>query len=261
MRYIPGFHTVLVRSRFRPQIVDLHEAIPSMDLFGSSGLSSSRLASTNGLITVTFLAALVSAIAFVSSRIISHPLKHIPGSTLATLSTWPLFWQSIRGKRANWIVQQHQKHGPVIRIAPHKVCISSDTGIKLIYGNKAVKTHVYDTFRYRGVKMCIGLPDVKSAHSRRKALLPAFSRQNLLEMEPVIRNHLQHFLDWLEKFEVTNTPVDTFKWFRYLTFDVITDIAFGQQIGMLQSGDSHFIGQVELRNQRNGLVRQYPTII
>jgi hypothetical protein len=49
-------------------------------------------------------------------------------------------------------------------------------------------------------------------------------------------------------------PVDTFKWFRYLTFDVVTDIAFGQQIGMLTSEDSHFIEQVELRNKRNGLV-------
>lgn len=108
---------------------------------------------------------------------------------------------------------------------------------------------------FQDVKMCIALLDVKEAHGRRKALLPAFSRQNLLEMEPVIRAHLEKFLSWLENFDKTNTPVDTFKWFRYLTFDVITDIAFGQQIGMLSSNDTHFIEQVELRNKRNSLVR------
>mgnify|MGYP001602226442 FL=1 len=102
--------------------------------------------------------------------------------------------------------------------------------------------------------MCIGLRDVKQAHTRRKALLPAFSRQNLLEMEPIIRRHLEKFLHWLEKFDVAHKPVDAFKWFRYLTFDVVTDIAFGQQIGMLTSEDSHFIEQVEIRNKRNGLV-------
>jgi cytochrome P450 len=126
-----------------------------------------------------------------------------------------------------------------------------------IYSNKASKSHAYGTFKFRDVKMCIGLLDVKQAHARRKALLPAFSRQNLLEVEPVIRRHLEKFLKWLEKFDELNTPVETFQWFRYLTFDVVTDIAFGQQIGMLTTEDSHFTEQVELRNKRNGLVRSH----
>lgn len=153
-----------------------------------------------------------------------------------------------------WIMQQHSKYGPVIRITPNKVVVSADEGIKMIYSNKAAKSHAYDTFRFKEVKMCIGLLDMKEAHTRRKALLPAFSRQNLVEMEPVIRRHLERFLDWLVKFEQEGVAVDVFKWFRYLTFDVITDIAFGQQIAMLESEDNHFISQVELRNKRNSLV-------
>lgn len=154
-----------------------------------------------------------------------------------------------------WIMQQHGLYGSVIRIAPNKICVSDDAGVKLIYGNKAAKSHAYDGFRFRDVRMCIGLLDMKDAHTRRKALLPAFSRQNLIDMEPVIRQHLERFLDWLQKFDREAVAVDTFKWFRYLTFDVITDIAFGQQIGMLRSEDSHFIEQVEYRNKRNSLVR------
>ena len=153
-----------------------------------------------------------------------------------------------------WIMQQHKKYGPVIRIAPNKVSVAADEGIKMIYSNKAAKSHAYDAFRFKDVKMCIGLLDMKEAHARRKALLPAFSRQNLLEMEPVIRRHLERFLEWLVKFDQEGVAIDVFKWFRYLTFDVITDVAFGQQIGMLQSEDNHFISQVELRNKRNSLV-------
>ena len=108
--------------------------------------------------------------------------------------------------------------------------------------------------------MCIGILDVKSAHTRRKGLLPAFSRQNLLDMEPVIRLHLERFLKWLQKFDQLLEPVDVVKWFRYLTFDVVTDIAFGQQIGMLVSEDTHFIQQIEYRNTRNGLVFQCSTV-
>ena len=183
-----------------------------------------------------------------------HPLRHIPGPPLACISGAPLFYQSLIGERAHWIVRAHKKYGPVIRISPDKISVSDSSGVKAIYNNKSPKSHTYDTFRFQDVKMCIALLEVKQAHGRRKALLPAFSRQNLMEMEPVIRNHLEKFLGWLEKFDESNTPVDTFKWFRYLTFDVITDIAFGQQIGMLSSNDTHFIEQVELRNKRNSLV-------
>jgi cytochrome P450 len=184
-----------------------------------------------------------------------HPLRHIPGPVFSKISRAPLLYESLRGRRVRWIMKQHERHGPVIRIAPKKVCVAAEQGIKQIYSNKASKSHAYDAFRYHDVKMCIGLLDVKSAHARRKGLLPAFSRQNLKEMEPVIRLHLERFLQWLEKFDQLGQAIDVFKWFRYLTFDVVTDIAFGQQIGMLVSEDTHFIQQVEYRNMRNGLVR------
>lgn len=182
------------------------------------------------------------------------PLRKIPGPPLAILSSWPLIYHSWRGNRVFWIMKQHDRYGPIIRISPTKVCVQSPDGIKQIYSNKTPKSHAYDTFRYEDVKMCIGLLDVKSAHHRRKGLLPAFSRQNLVEMEPIIRAHLKKFLGWLEEFDRRDEPIDAFKWYRYLTFDVISEIAFGQKIGMLDGTDSHFIQQVEYRNKRNSLV-------
>jgi len=192
--------------------------------------------------------------AILLSQHFRSPLKHIPGPLLGTFSKFPLLFQSFRGRRASWIIEQHKKHGPVIRIAPNKVCVASQEGIKLIYSAKTSKSFAYKEFKYHDVKMCIGLLDVKSAHSRRKGLLPAFSQQNLMEMEPVIRFHLERFLKWLEKFDLSGEAIDCFKWFRYLTFDVVTDIAFGQQIGMLVEEDDNFIRQVEYRNKRNSLV-------
>jgi hypothetical protein len=147
------------------------------------------------------------------SRLTSDPLRHIPGAFFASLSTASLLLQSVRGNSANWIMRQHQKYGPVIRtrITPERVCVSSDEGVKLIYINKASKSHVYDTFKFRDVKICISLRHVKQAHASRKALLPAFSRQNLLEMEPVIRRHLERFLSLLEKFDASSIRVETFQ--------------------------------------------------
>ena len=202
----------------------------------------------------SFVILLVTGILLQVAKYYRHPLRHIPGSIFARTSRAPLFYQSLRGTRVHWIREQHARYGPVIRITPNKVCVASDEGIKQIYSNKAEKSHMYDAFKYQDVKMCLGLLDVKSAHVRRKGLLPAFSRQNLMKMEPVIRLHLERFLEWVKKFDQMNQTIDVFKWYRYLTFDVVTDIAFGQQIGMLASEDTHFITQIEYRNIRNGLV-------
>ncbi|KAK4949911.1 hypothetical protein LTR10_011753 [Elasticomyces elasticus] len=187
----------------------------------------------------------------------TNPLRHIPGSWAAITSRLPLFYESFSGNRAQWIIEQHKRYGPVIRIAPNKVCVASDEGVKSIYSNKTMKSTAYDGFRYHDVKMCIALRDVKSAHTRRKGLLPAFSHQNLVEMEPVIRFHLERFLGWLEKFSDSGEYIDCFKWFRYLTFDVVADLAFGQQIGMLVQEDDTFMRHVEYRNKRNGLARLF----
>jgi cytochrome P450 len=201
------------------------------------------------------LACLLFLVAWQILQYVRSPLRHIPGPWLAKITTIPLFIQSFNGDRAKWILEQHHYHGPVIQISPNKVCVASDEGIKAIYSNKAKKSSAYEGFHYRDVKMCIGLQDPKSAHMRRKGMLPAFSQQNLTEMEPVIRLHLERFLAWLNKFDDTGDYIDAFKWFRYLTLDVVTDIAFGQQVGMLVKEDDNFIQQVEYRNKRNSLVR------
>lgn len=57
-----------------------------------------------------------------------------------------------------------------------------------------MKSSTYETFRYQDVKMCIGLLDNKMAHTCRKGLLPTFPHQNLMEVEPVVRLHLERFL-------------------------------------------------------------------
>lgn len=206
-------------------------------------------------------ALLCTTIFYLLRQLLFHPLRAIPGPLLARVSPFPLFIESIKGNRMNWIVAQHNKHGPVIRIAPGKVCVADQSGIKAIYSNKAMKSSMYQNFMYKDTPMCIGLLTVKAAHQRRKALLPAFSRQVLIEMEPVIRSHLITFLNWLETFDERKEAIDAFKWFRYLTFDVVADVAFGQRLNLLGSGDSHFTEMVELRNKRNSLNGPFPFIL
>ncbi|EXL68532.1 hypothetical protein FOPG_15419 [Fusarium oxysporum f. sp. conglutinans race 2 54008] len=50
-------------------------------------------------------------------------------------------------------------------------------------------------------------------------------------------NHLTKLLQKLDEYEQRGQPLDVYRWFRYLTFEVVTDIGFGVQYDMITNGE------------------------
>lgn len=67
------------------------------------------------------------------SSFLHHPLAHIPGTFLAKLSPIPLWRLTYNGIEASTLTAEHQKKGPVIRIAPNEVSISDGAALAPIY--------------------------------------------------------------------------------------------------------------------------------
>lgn len=64
-----------------------------------------------------------------------HPLRKVPGPSLARFTE---FWRSIRYFRGTWlddIVKLHETYGPVVRIAPNEVSFVDETAMKHFYGH------------------------------------------------------------------------------------------------------------------------------
>lgn len=66
----------------------------------------------------------------------------------------------------------------------------------------------------------------------------AFSEVALREQLPIITSHMREFAHQIQKRASDNTEsrIDLNEWFNYLSFDVITDLSFGESLGALKRG-------------------------
>ncbi|KAJ7611713.1 cytochrome P450 [Roridomyces roridus] len=65
----------------------------------------------------------------------------------------------------------------------------------------------------------------------------AFSRSALMEFIPLIQETIGVFRDRLDGFcSSQGAFFDALPWFNYLAFDILSDLAFGERIGMLEKG-------------------------
>lgn len=76
-------------------------------------------------------------------------------------------------------------------------------------------------------------------HARiRKLTAHAFSEVALREQLPLIASHLHKFVHQIKQraSETEGGKVDLNEWFNYLSFDVVTDLSFGESLGALKRG-------------------------
>jgi hypothetical protein len=116
--------------------------------------------------TRSFLNLVVTAIVTLSSllvfpivyRLWLHPLRRVPGPRLAAITTQ---WQ-VRKIRAGkpFLQDVHEKYGPVVRIGPNRISVSSEEGFNKIYSKchkqtmcKRINPSSYSRFHQ-------GLPEV-----------------------------------------------------------------------------------------------------
>ncbi|KAI8634371.1 cytochrome P450 [Xylariaceae sp. FL1651] len=171
------------------------------------------------------------------------PLRAIPAPFPAQFTNWWLLSVCRRGKRYLIVDEQHKKLGKVVRIQPNHVSVADDEAIQVIYGhgNGFLKSDFYDAF----VSIKRGLFNTRdrTEHTRkRKMVSHTFAPKSISQFEPYIAENLEMFVNrWDELADKSprgdkTAHVDCLKWFNYVAFDTIGDLAFGAPFGMLRSG-------------------------
>ncbi len=69
---------------------------------------------------------------------------------------------------------------------------------------------------------------------KRKLVSQAFSYGSLLNLTPLISAIVRSFVEKLDKICESEEYVDALVWFNYLAFDLLSDLAFGEPIGMVE---------------------------
>jgi cytochrome P450 len=152
------------------------------------------------------------------------------------------------GTIAKWLQQLHDQYGDVVRIAPTELSfISGETAWPDIYGFRTGKYK--DTGAYlkdrtwfpkppNGVYSIIVAQEADHARVRRN-LSHAFSDKALRSQEPLIMSYVNLLIHRLEEHAEKSMEVDIVRWYNYTTFDIISDLSFGESLYCLRDSQYH----------------------
>ncbi|KAI0967161.1 isotrichodermin C-15 hydroxylase [Xylaria arbuscula] len=184
---------------------------------------------------------LVYAAVSVVYNLYFHPLAAFPGPLLRRVSRVPWSLAVLHGTAIYEAADLHEKYGPVVRLAPNELAFRDPRAWKDIMGGGL--SDIPKWIRMYGVPAFLP-PHVQNTISKehhralRKALSPGFSDASLRGQEPIMAKYVDLLIQRL-KAQSVQGPVNVELWYRYVVFDIICDLAFGESLGCLESDDLH----------------------
>ena len=165
------------------------------------------------------------------------PLRQIPGPFYANFTHLWLKKFVLSGRRLHYIHELHQKYGPVVRIAPNEIDISDPVLFKQVHrvGGGFTKDPWYQSFRTGDTRDVFSMIDVKEHAQRRKLFAPLWTNTALhANWERAVLEKVEVAVSQIKKEAATTGHADIFKWWTFMTTDVISHLAFGEPLGMLE---------------------------
>ncbi|KAF3112358.1 hypothetical protein TWF103_003148 [Orbilia oligospora] len=164
------------------------------------------------------------------------PLSKIPGPWYAAVSRLWLIYRSLRGGVIFTAYDLHKQYGPYVRMSPNEISVAEIESVRKIHApsDPYEKAGFYKTIG-KGFKTIFVLTDHEEYKHRLKALGGGFAAMNLALLEPVIRKHVNTCVSKLKQELDNGRNPDVFLWVQFMSTDIIGEISFGKDFGMLES--------------------------
>ncbi len=139
-----------------------------------------------------------------------------------------------------WSIKElHEQYGPVVRISPNQLSFCSSASWKDVHGHKPgrkpfLKGTFYEPFP-EDIHQIVSESDPARHAAMRKTLSHGFSASALGGQEDRVHHFVNLLVDQIQR-RYTKVPGDMTKWYNYITFDIIGELAFGEPFGCLESG-------------------------
>jgi len=120
------------------------------------------------------------------------PLCHVSGPWSSNISSLFLAFHELSYNRSDKILQWHQQYGPVVRIAPNEVSVSTLRDIKQVYGSRHgwAKSGYFDHFLGYNVRSVFATKPYEEHRAKRK-LTALFYRASTIYKLPELEQHIQ----------------------------------------------------------------------
>ncbi|KAF2816388.1 cytochrome P450 monooxygenase-like protein [Mytilinidion resinicola] len=173
-------------------------------------------------------------------RLTLHPLAKFPGPITWRATRLPWVRYTTSGYMWRKLEDLHQRHGPIVRIAPNELSICSPQAWPDIYTSRPIlpKEPSSQTPPLNGADSLFTA--IGDDHRRiRGSLAAGFSDKALREQSPLLEQWASELIGRLRR-ELTDTSVvDIHKYFGYAALDTITDLSYGGPLDGLAGRNEH----------------------
>lgn len=135
----------------------------------------------------------------------------------------------------------HQKYGDVVRIGPKAVSLLNHDAWRQVFGHRKAgqPENEKEPSFFSSIPNSVVAANSKNHTRIRRTIANGFSAQSMIKQESLISGYVDLFFERLREHHLSGKPVDVVKWFNYMTFDVIGDLAFGEPFGCLENSTYH----------------------
>jgi hypothetical protein len=154
--------------------------------------------------------------------------------------------------------------GPIIRISPYELHVNDPDFYEVLYSQHSPRNKYYFFTKQFDLPLSgFGTEDHYVHRMRRSVINPFFSRQRMLQLEPVIQTLVQKLCKRILDFKNAGNPVPLSLGFSCLTTDVITEYVITQNYGYLDAPDwlPHWPKTLKSVAEIGTMAKQVPGII
>ncbi|KAJ5721031.1 P450 monooxygenase [Penicillium malachiteum] len=164
-----------------------------------------------------------------------HPLKRYPGPFWASVTRLWQAWHFFQGSELDAQWQAVKKYGPVVRVSPTMLLVTDSTLLPTLYHRRDVKSKLYIS-EYFETPGSILIRDPTKHAGHRRLVGATYSLSNIMRMEPLLDKHISKWLNKVKcKFAEDQKPLDYPMWSSFLSYDTITDVAFRNPLGFIDT--------------------------
>lgn len=172
-----------------------------------------------------------------------HPLAAFPGPKLYGATRLPFLVQNnLRGSFIkSTALDLHEQYGPMVRIAPNRLLVDGSVAFPEMFSRRPNEAEFAKTVEFYGPKRVGIFSAFREDHRRQRRLMAhAFSESALTEQEGYIKQYVDLLIARLKQQQAQDgTATDMTRWFNYLTFDIIGELAFGDPFYSLETSNYH----------------------
>ncbi|QDS68969.1 hypothetical protein FKW77_008901 [Venturia effusa] len=168
-----------------------------------------------------------------------HPLAKFPGPRLSAATDIIAAFQDVLGKRSKYNVELHARYGGVVRTRPNELSFIGEDAWKDICMHRQGHKQMAKAGQPPG-----GTPSILHAgdedHARQRRLLShAFSERALRDQEDIIQGYVDLLVSNLREDAEGGKVVDMTFTTDLITFDIVSDLSFGEPFGGLRTRTRH----------------------